>query len=179
MKILILGNGYDIACGLKTSYNDYFSYIESNNSDFFKLIYNVLEKKMIITEENLKQLLDLYDKSNLSLWNIHFYIKQVIDCHWCDIEGEIESVVNGSSKFFNTEFLWKIGLDKEYLCKYRIESMHEMKVTDNLYAIFMYKIISQKSYKIDDIKEILLEEIYRLEENFNNYLTHEGDKVLK
>lgn len=138
MKILILGNGYDIACGLKTSYRDYFSYIESDNKKIFELISNILEKKVPINEENLDRLLDLYGKSNLSLWNIHFYIRQVIGCHWCDIEREIEAVVNGNTHFFNTKFLWKCGIDEEYLCRCRIESRHEMEITDMItYMLYL------------------------------------------
>lgn len=43
----------------------------------------------------------------------------------------------------------------------------------------MHQRISQKNGKICDIEEILLEEVYKLEENFNNYLVHEGNKILR
>ena len=35
-QLLIIGNGFDLACGLKSSYNDFFEYIfdENNGSDY-------------------------------------------------------------------------------------------------------------------------------------------------
>ena len=43
MKLVVLGNGFDLGSGLPTSYKDYFEYYESNHSEVFKKIEGFLD----------------------------------------------------------------------------------------------------------------------------------------
>lgn len=88
MDILIIGNGFDLAHGLKTSYKDFLSYC--TKSDF--------------TEEqsHYKNLC----KTNL--WMKHFIARQAeLDDTWIDLENEIYEVIKTLSlklrKIFNSK----------------------------------------------------------------------------
>ena len=45
MKIIVLGNGFDLATNLPTSYKDFFKYSHNVHEDDFKVYTDFLEKK--------------------------------------------------------------------------------------------------------------------------------------
>ena len=46
MKLVILGNGFDLGSGLPTSYKDYFEFYNSTNSEVFTIIEEFLNMEM-------------------------------------------------------------------------------------------------------------------------------------
>ena len=73
LDILIIGNGFDLAHGLKTSYKDFLEFcklqIESKNSEYYK-------------------------KFATNLWLKHFITRQLnLGNTWIDLESEIYDVI--------------------------------------------------------------------------------------
>ena len=115
--LLIIGNGFDLHCGLNSRYSDFFKYLLENNINFQnafksieKIYYNHLfegeisEKEMFDNKHNL----DLR-RINVSIWEIYFICNYISNQNieyknWADIEKEISNVLINSNEnvFFST-----------------------------------------------------------------------------
>lgn len=96
MNILLIGNGFDLAHHLPTSYNDFLNFlgrIFSNSKNPPPLRLTELENSINATEnlEIIKNIKKLY---NTNIWYIHFLRQKNISSNWCDFESEIEYVTN-------------------------------------------------------------------------------------
>ena len=76
MNILILGNGFDIAHGLKTKYSDFLDYCETK--------YKYTEPRNIDKDSNF-----LFN----NVWIKHFLNKKINGDKWIDLEKEIYNVI--------------------------------------------------------------------------------------
>lgn len=113
MKILITGNGFDIAHSLPTSYKDFIGTINlinqfSNENLPTDYISYFKENSLIDTgfQFEKKSIIELKGKLN-NLW-LDFFIKQFNIYTWIDFEKQIESIVQRLDKILtklNTEVL--------------------------------------------------------------------------
>jgi len=161
MKILITGNGFDIAHGLPTTYNefintiklikqsnvdnlptDYLSYFQEN--DFFNN-NSLIEKHFKFDKEKI---IELKEKSN-NLW-LDFFIKQFNIYTWIDFEKQIESIVQILDKII-------IKLNTE------VFNINDISIkSSNLISL-----LSQKSQVIDTVFDFKLLEKHKFtNENF-------------
>lgn len=76
-QLIILGNGFDLQCGLQSRFGDFFR-------TRFERISNIKS----YDQATWKQLLE---DSDLTLWD--FILEANIDDAWCDVEGEMEKWV--------------------------------------------------------------------------------------
>ncbi|MHC3378034.1 AbiH family protein [Ligilactobacillus equi] len=84
-KLLILGNGFDLLCGLKSKYSDFFDYrYKDLKSDFHFDIYNEMENKDII--DIINQLQTELNINNLTLWDLFFLSLSKSNFNWQNIE---------------------------------------------------------------------------------------------
>jgi len=94
--LIVTGNGFDLQCGLKSSYYDFFNWCESKIKGFKEL-------KIARSSYDSQGLIQGAFKSNLDLtvWDLYFMYKSILkNNQWCDIEFEInESFQSG---FWNT-----------------------------------------------------------------------------
>lgn len=83
MDILILGNGFDIAHGLKTKYSDFLEYC---NDEYQSYIRGIKSNYMVCYEKNI--------------WMKHFITRQseLKGDTWIDLEEEIYSVIQSIQK---------------------------------------------------------------------------------
>ena len=81
MDILILGNGFDLAHGLKTKYSDFLKYCQEK--------YNTIRSVGVDNSSNF--LLD-------NVWAKHFLNKKLAGDKWIDLENEIYNVIVKLSK---------------------------------------------------------------------------------
>nr|WP_314465909.1 AbiH family protein [uncultured Clostridium sp.] len=88
-NILVIGNGFDIAHGLKTSYSDYIKTVKLIKNK--KITLEDLENRDIKRDDLFNQFRDI-TKENCFL--SHFIHCNDIEDSWCGIEGEIEKVIN-------------------------------------------------------------------------------------
>ena len=122
MKLVILGNGFDLASGLPTRYKDFFRY--NYNNDKYRLyfekidkflnliksselglsgiryheVYEYIENDLEINLVNDSKFIDEIAKNTqLSIWSIYFWFMNEtlkID-NWSDVETQISEIIRG------------------------------------------------------------------------------------
>ena len=100
MKVLIIGNGYDKAHGLPTSYQDLLGFIELFRQDYNRCIVKAdeivsssISPELRVLSENGISICDEFSELiEDSLWLRIFESKKSID-KWMDFEEEIENVL--------------------------------------------------------------------------------------
>lgn len=165
--VLIIGNGFDLQCGLKSSYNDFFEDKKKNN-EIYRLYFN--SNDIFWTEiirVPLQQLLN-----NFSIWNMLFILKSnnYLDKRWCDIEKEILDtflIGEGNRCFWDHVLLNydNLKLEPKFISN---EGSIELKLA--------YLLAYSYKYEINDINqlvEILFIHLKNFEENFSQYLQNQ------
>lgn len=114
-KILLVGNGFDIAHGLLTSYND-FLFIMNNWNDFYNLYRNVLQGKVVKDTSKFKKFMgnasDMSDAQLQKLGRIvkeNSWAKYYCNCEaeidgWIDFERELYPVLDLFEEIFNVDY---------------------------------------------------------------------------
>lgn len=99
-NLIIIGNGFDLNCGLQTSYKDYFSYRESEirklDAKFIELIKNNQSYLKALSYFEIKVLFnDLRKFENINIWDIVFFsnLNSKIE-QWCDVETVMFKFLN-------------------------------------------------------------------------------------
>lgn len=97
---LVLGNGFDLHCHLKTTYSDFFHYYEEKNKYFLKWIEEFTPKARdyvdLRTANNKDFWLDFINFDKTNVWDFFFYLisreygVDITKWRWCDIESKIE-----------------------------------------------------------------------------------------
>jgi hypothetical protein len=85
---LIIGNGFDIHCGLHTSYKAFFDYLLKNKGDKLEQIQKITSDKSL-NIETYKEII-----KNINVWDFYFYLvskedKSIQNLQWFDIESII------------------------------------------------------------------------------------------
>lgn len=176
-QLIILGNGFDLACGLKSSYTDFF-----NGSTSKILKYNSSEKEIseILNGDDhtfdlkvedlkhgyrLKEINSNVKDYNVTFWDLYFLIRKVcVNTHladnhtlaWNDVESNIYYVLHlfsKSEKLNRSEFS---ELDKE--------------IFD-----FIESVLDSEDFKeYDGLPcDYLFDQLKIFEENFNKYIRNE------
>ena len=102
--LFILGNGFDLSCGLKSSYKDFFEYIllkyaKKSNLDYSKFedIVEYIENEIFnYKDSNVYRVSNLQDQfiSKLNPWYLIFINQRIKnDSEWSSIEGKIEELL--------------------------------------------------------------------------------------
>lgn len=90
-QLIILGNGFDLQCGLHSKFGD-----------FFKPRLEVITGIESYSRAAWKSVIE---DSDLTLWD--FILEANIDNMWCDVEGEIESwILSCSDQNSRTSLFW-------------------------------------------------------------------------
>jgi len=77
--LLILGNGFDLQCGLKSSYPDFFDWLRKGN-----------------------------DRANTNLWAVHFLSDTPTGTLWVDIEGRLlRNMLGGQGRNFRSSIMMR------------------------------------------------------------------------
>lgn len=192
MKLVILGNGFDLGNGLPTSYFDFFSYrFRSVESDLEKLQDLLDEKEEKNNIENRVQ--DAMKNSNLTFWDFYFFNSKKTYCssNWSDIEQEMKNFLidknedNTIKKGFIQSDLEKLlssvnKLTSRFNFKYsNIDGVfysEEEEVKINILAALILNI----KY-IDEslsIEEKLLKELIQFEDCFRKYIRLIMDEII-
>ena len=171
---LVLGNGFDLHCGLKTSYNDFF------HSDSFRLDNIKQNSQKLARYESdpyLYDITDLYDfwvergiyLGDISFWDYLFYLltykkeqtENTKEWNWCSIEKIL-------GQFLLSE--------PDTICTEDNSSNNNFNSDIKILWHFMNEYLEEKSGKklsdIDSISlcELLLKELEILENRFGNYV---------
>lgn len=201
MKILVLGNGFDIALGLPTKYDDFLKFLEtmeafaSNPKSFicdntikkFDLdskIENLIMDDTGNKKDSLFTYIDKFNKIGCNFWYIYFKNKRIdlqkyYKVGWVDFEGEISKIGEELTKRVekkNYHLQELIGKEApEYILSY-------IKMFPNTY-IYYKDIHDRMCEDLDELKWLMKFYISRyinkLELNnkniLNGYLSYEDD----
>lgn len=172
-QLLILGNGFDLHCGLESSYKDFFE---------IEILDIILEKDWNITKMR---------NDCSGFWEnlfLQYYLKRRNDNYkWCDIESIVKETlftifIKSHNQFLNNKKIYEVALsnllDKvplneikcfskidEFLIEYIMNYFNNTKIIDNLHYDF-------NTIKIKTI-EHLLHELNNLENRFCKYLKNQ------
>ena len=96
MNILLIGNGFDLAHHLPTTYKDFLNFLERihpKNAVHHKQLNNSIEELInnAINKAVLERMRNLYINN---LWYHYFLQRNNISPNWCDFENEIEYITN-------------------------------------------------------------------------------------
>lgn len=174
---LILGNGFDLQCHLKTSYSDYFLF-DSSKNDALKNWVEIFESKaedylslQISNHKSVWRELKGFDYFNI--WDILFYLvsfenKDICKWNWCDIESTIANCLSNydskNKEVFNFELVFKI-LNRKILPS-EIENKRIL-----ILAGFIYKKNNEEVFfDRRNYYNFLLSQLKLFEINFGKYI---------
>jgi hypothetical protein len=162
--ILIIGNGFDLQCDLKSSYKDFFEDKKRNN-DIYKLYF--YSNDNFWTEIIKVPFQQLFSK--FSIWDMLFILKSnyYLNKRWCDIEKEILDtfLIGEGNHCFWQNVLLNFDTIKSEHYSIRDEDSMELKLANFLAYSFEYEIND-----INKLVEILFNHLKKFEESFSQYL---------
>jgi len=197
-NLLIIGNGFDLKCGLKSSYNDFFnSNIIAGNQDLVNLFLQSInrvfansttdfdrtnEVQLQIYRTNyeffLKEIATLTSDSSFSFWNLVFRETTTKNSDWNNIEKRIEEIVcNNKDVITNIN---KIILYYEMLHTMNYHDIIPIdlnKIQKQNFILALYVYI--KNIEKKNIYLFLLDELKKFEGQFLDYLTYEVNHTNK
>ena len=96
MDILLVGNGFDLAHHLPTTYKDFLNFLERihpKNAVNHQQLNNSIEELIndVNNETILQRMRNLYLNN---LWYLYFLQRNNISPNWCDFENEIEYITD-------------------------------------------------------------------------------------
>ena len=177
---LVIGNGYDLHCGLKSSYADFFMRDADKNNYFNNWLDDFKEKINLnaFTTEQSKEDVWVEFKSidELNIWDLFFYIETKTTNQnnkeawlWCDIETVMyNSLKSYDSRECNTNlFRW------EHVYKAITKKMPKEFKFWKIYV--MDKVILEKrnmeGFKnIDEFYYYILDELNQFEKEFGMFI---------
>ena len=174
-NLYIIGNGFDLYLGLKTSYNDFFGTKLKNNNNEYSVIRENIHKHL---ENNAKKLFagiewskiiresKLLDLQNNSVFLLYLLLEKdnAIE-HWNDVEKKIFPCAKELEKLseLNDENFLK---EFQYFTNEYIENFKENE--EIIRKIILRKCIQQKKYNED---YNYLVELNKFEKEFGNYIS--------
>lgn len=177
---LVIGNGYDLHCGLESSYADFFMRDADKNNYFNKWLDEFKEKislNAFTTEQSKEDVWVEFKKiDELNIWDLFFYIETKTTNQnnneawlWCDIETVMyNSLKSYDSRECNTNlFRW------EYV--YKVVNK-EMQANFDCFEVYvMAKVILKKrnmeGFKnIDEFYYYILDELNQFEKEFGMFI---------
>lgn len=170
-QLIILGNGFDLQCGLRSKF-----------SDFFKARSERMESLSPYTPEEWDELVA---DGGLTLWD--FILEANADSPWCDIEDVIERWVLSASESVSDSSLFSQTLEFTKFCPFiggSTNSIHDQgesnwekgdhKLGDVARYIWaLHPEIRSKGYTKESFMSTLRQELTKLEAAFSEYLKSE------
>ena len=180
---LVIGNGFDLHCGLKTKYSDYFLYYNAKYEYIKKWIISfgseIIANRFIVKPfYELGGTFERFDEVNI--WDIIFEIlsdEESFDFRWCDIETAMIDCLTDSA------------IDKIKIPHQKVNLLDVYNtiqdpdididgVTPNFLALvtFVFRKRDFKSFADEtDYYEFLLNELRKFEINFGKYIKRQHD----
>lgn len=159
-QLLIIGNGFDLACGLKSSYKDFFeNYLKSIYSTSSKMYWERYFQQMsyLYSDNDDYSWTDIETQIFIQLQNVEFLIdNNLINRRYYENKNELIEEIEISLEKSNSKLNLESILDTFYL----LWNVFEYYITDNQLKL---------STALDKIKE----DLFKLEEHFTKYLKNE------
>ncbi|MEG2799404.1 MAG: AbiH family protein, partial [Erysipelotrichaceae bacterium] len=159
MKLVVLGNGFDLACGLPTSYPEFFkwrySHIEQSKLDEIDNLYtNFNHYKYNIgnsystpainmkIEEQIKNTVKVFLDHDMSFWDVYFYLLKLEKSpitNWCDVELQIENAITDENGRALIDKVFDYGISK-------IKKAIELRLQSISSGVTVFNLSNHSSY---------------------------------
>lgn len=178
---LVIGNGFDLYCGMKTSYSNYFHACDCNHKILLEwinsfdplMVKNYINfRKNIANRNNFWVSFDGFDKANF--WNLFFFFVskdnvQIDKWNWCDIETTMLEWLNSP----NDKNHKNTRKSLEYIFRILSNDYYPKDLEKGIFYLtaFVYKKNDEKNFKdLDDFYNFLLLELNKFERGFGRYI---------
>lgn len=159
-QLLIIGNGFDLACGLKSSYKDFFdNYLKAISSTNSKMYWERYFQKTSYLNNNNDDYswTDIETQIFIQLQNVEFLIENnLLKYKYYLNEDELKEQINLILTESNKNTTLDSLMNTFYL----------------LYSIFEYSIIDSP-LKLNNVLTKIKNDLLKLEKQFTNYLSNE------
>src|SRR5574344_1127774 len=170
---IVFGNGFDLYCGLASSYKDFFEKSKKSYNDIETMNKKIEENYIIYDGDMLINNVfdELLNKTHETVWDLIFYYsceKIGDEIRWCDIEKVMRDFLFSDNDVLHLNKVLLAINDNDYVKgKYR--------TSDYFYIVAKY-LSSQyemRQYSRCDLIEIFYKELKIFEKSFSNYLCSE------
>ena len=159
-QLLIIGNGFDLACGLKSSYKDFFdNYLNPISSTSSKMYWEQYFKNMssLKSDQGDYSWTDIETQIFIQLQNVEFIIdNQLLKNRFYENKDELEREIELSLNKSNSN----LKLDSLLSTFYLLRSVFEYYLQGN-------------QFKLNTALNRMKDDLIKLENHFTNYLSKE------
>ena len=96
MNIILLGNGFDLAHGLPTTYTNFLDFLKiigaKNNRIIYDIQLNEQLSDIMRNNDNSDTLNTIRNLCTNNIWAKYFFERNNMYPNWCDFESEIEYI---------------------------------------------------------------------------------------
>lgn len=176
---LVLGNGFDLHCHLKTTYSDFFHFNEEKNKNLSEWIKQFANNAKTYVNPEIQNYKDfwvdcsIFDKTNV--WDFFFLIisqendVDITRWRWCDIESKIEKSLLDLDKTSNADLCW-LSVYELISNSPRLYGKQLAPRSDVLAAVVYKKHGEKKFISKREFFTFLLKELRSFEKNFGSYI---------
>lgn len=176
---LVIGNGFDLYCHLKTSYADYFLFDNNKNNYFKNWIATFGERARhyvdLRTVNHREFWIDFKNWDIVNVWDFFFFLVSqekdvdITKWRWCDIESKIEESLSDPScreDNYKWELVYNLLFQKNGT---DYDTFETCVLASVVYRKNGEKIFSSKN----EFYEFLLQQLKLFEKDFGLYIYHQ------
>ena len=172
---IVLGNGFDLHCGLKSRYQDFYNYSDERSKRCWMVINACNDWLSLHSRIKLQQVNWLFSSckysdfllSKTTIWDYFFYINQKIDngkeVLWQDVENMINDTLQ-KYVYVNWDYVKELIRDQLY-------NNHSVdNISEGIIACLLYKKYKERVVDENCFYDCVLDELKQFEKNFGEYI---------
>lgn len=184
---LVIGNGFDLQCGMQTKYCHFFESNEEKNEHIRTWIEKINSNLIMFLDFTRSKDNDIWNNFNfktvINVWDFFFYLVSfeksdlLKNMNWCDIEEVMlewfedpKKDIVSKKKYCNWSYVYKILKGERLL--YSLDSFY-------ILAIIINKLNDYKKFSNEiEFYNFLLKQLKKFESNFGNYILDESNRIM-
>lgn len=187
-QLLIIGNGFDLASGLKSSYSDFFNYLmDKYNTSVEKIKYSIDQLNTLYENDSSFQKMIFFESSGspqyevlkkMNLWILLFVCSSLNEkSDWQNIEAQIQLFLE--SGIFYGECIKTLDSfncnHNVLLYRFKIKSQEQRAVLKPIEPLLQVR-LTETTLSLDNnlrplqVAKFLLKELDKLEQEFEKFL---------
>jgi len=182
-RLIVIGNGFDKWCKLKSSFSDFMNYQARNKSSIYNKISLMRDMESVTIDEYLKIFDNINSSHNFTFWDLVFILNTVKDKNgnWCDAEQIIYNTFSSDDEInMSNEVNQFVRANLWDTWNNFIQGMtpinRYINVNDNIVVLYLIylKIVTKKGFndiqKKQEFYEFLFSELNLFEKKFSKYM---------
>lgn len=177
--LLIIGNGFDLNCGLKSSYKDFFDYQLEHHMRFKKLFEYLKDNhEDSFSENNIDEIIPLlYIEEDLSFFDIYFLVNDwkegclLTNQIWSAIEDVLLSGINRSQNAIIFDIIYNVYLS---IGKKNYNLLYQYLYSHKIVAYYLKTIFNSDKISENQFREFLIKELDRFSCNFAKFINEQA-----